>query len=214
MRLSIVLLLFIGIGARAYPSFSPWNSRILNAIVNDKSNNYVVSRPPAVYPFYQPVIRRTAAGYMPPIFNNQMFQPVVRTLYPLDMANQLIRDGKSTAKNDDNTDDQQENELKPQKEEFLSKDTFEDEIRLDDKEDRRFSNYYSFYYDPYFYTLNGYDSHLAPSSYLDLQAQTRVEPLPPFKPEFVPSERLLPALHEEREMMRNFFKQQQKRSNV
>ncbi|XP_043505108.1 uncharacterized protein LOC122526048 [Polistes fuscatus] len=158
--------------------------KVYNAVITSNQN----LSPSRAYPVIQPVIHRTAIGYVPPFYYANVAphlagpevihfprteQPTGNTEKPEDVVDGSTesvteKDASSGGSNDEK---QSENDSKKKK----GKKNGEEEVPLS-----FYPNYQSLYYDPYFYTYNAFNPHLIPGTYyVDYQP---FAPIPPIIP--------------------------------
>ncbi|XP_043256760.1 uncharacterized protein LOC122399830 [Colletes gigas] len=140
--------------------------KVYNAVVTSNQN----LSPSRAVPVIQPVIHRTAIGYVPPFYYTQVApQSALRT---------SEASGEPADKKEDNAGSGSRSK---QGEEPLS----------------FYPNYQSLYYDPYFY-YNGVNPLIPGTYYTDYHPYGILEPIPPSTPKDGPSGHLLPGYHEEK----------------
>ncbi|KAL6266805.1 hypothetical protein P5V15_003636 [Pogonomyrmex californicus] len=179
--------------------------KVYNAVITSNQN----LSPSRAFPVIQPVIHRTAVGYVPPFYYTQIAPPfagpeVVHYSSHTDQAQASssstshlaestsfgIAKGRKgaidhTKENDPRSDDRRNSAKKKEEREPLS----------------FYPNYHSFYYEPYIYTYNGYNPHLVPGTYyIDYQPYETVEPIPATTPKDADSGHLLPSFHDEKKV--------------
>lgn len=169
--------------------------KVYNAVITSNQN----LSPSRAYPVIQPVIHRTAIGYVPPFY----YAHVAPHLAGPEVVH-LPR--TESPNNDGNTDKPRDNSNAPEgsiaeKDERLDGPFDEKKIvegskgkngngkkGEDDVPLSFYPNYQSLYYDPYFYTYNAFNPHLIPGTYyVDYQPFT---PVPPVIPKPASNERL------------------------
>lgn len=148
--------------------------KVYNALITTDQNLL----PSRAFPVLQPIVHKTAVGYVPPYYYTQIAPQFTPELVQIPQGIAPGNDEESVKTKTPNLSDDNSN-----------KDGNQIPLRF-------YPNYHSFYYDPYFYTYNGYDSHLAPSAY---QENGSVEPLPPQNLQNLP-QHLLPSLYDEKAM--------------
>lgn len=165
--------------------------KVYNALITTDQNLL----PSRAFPVLQPVIHKTTVGYVPPYYYSQFapqFTPeyvqISQGVVPENSPQETIK--KATNENESNNNNN-------------NKKKESDQIPL-----RFYPNYHSFYYDPYFYTYNGFDSHLAPTAYQD---NGSVEPLPPQNLQNLQNfpQQLLPSHYDEKRM-KNVYHEKKK----
>ena len=180
MRLLLVPFLFVA--ATADPGLLKV-PKVYNALITTDQN----LSPSRAFPVLQPVVHKTAVGYVPPFYYTQIAPQNAPELVQISqgIAQPSVEGIEANIKdqNSDIPEIKDASEVKQTKKENQVPLSF-------------YPNYHSLYYDPYFYTYNGYDSHLAPSTYQEnVHNQASVDPLPP---QNFYSEHLLPSLHDEK----------------
>ncbi|XP_076245477.1 uncharacterized protein LOC143186008 [Calliopsis andreniformis] len=174
--------------------------KVYNAVITSNQN----LSPSRAYPVIQPVIHRTAVGYVPPFYYSQVSPPVSGpdlAHFPLKLASKTDRAEPSPVESSKSTE-------RKEKEESPSQVSEEEQTVLksrskskDEKQEPLsfYPNYQSLYYDPYFYTYNGINPHLLPGPYyVDYQPYGALDPIPPSTPKNAESGHLLPGYHEEK----------------
>ena len=178
--------------------------KVYNAVITSNQN----LSPSRAYPVIQPIIHRTAVGYVPPVYYTQVAPhlagPEVVHLpqNPLKSYNQpdVQAEPTATVEQSKPTDAKDKieatypsaEENKGLKSEPKSKNGEQEPLSF-------YPNYQSLYYDPYFYTYSGFNPHLVPGTYyVDYQPYGTLEPIPATTPKNGFSEHLLPAYHEEK----------------
>jgi len=186
--------------------------KVYNAVITSNQN----LSPSRAFPVIQPVIHRTAIGYVPPFYYTQIapyFAGPEVVHYPL-----LTADGKTAGNNQaqgsssmshlaestsfgiakeredesQSTDRAKENDPK------------EGETKNSPKKNEQvplsfYPNYHSVYYEPYIYTYNGFNPHFVPGTYyIDYQPYGSLEPIPATMPKNADSGHLLPSFHDEK----------------
>ncbi|XP_012543456.1 uncharacterized protein LOC105840917 isoform X2 [Monomorium pharaonis] len=183
--------------------------RVYNAVITSNQN----LSPSRAFPVIQPVLHRTAIGYVPPFYYTQVAPHFVGpevVHYPL-----LAADGKaagsnqaqassSTSRLPESTsfgvakEDEDATTADRTKE---NGDTKNSEKKKDPVPLTFYPNYHSLYYHPYIYTYNGFNPHLAPGTYyVDYQPYESLEPIPATTPRNADSGHLLPSFHDEKEI--------------
>lgn len=187
--------------------------KVYNAVITSNQN----LSPSRAFPVIQPVIHRTAVGYVPPFYYTQItphFAGPEVVHYPLLTAN-----GKAAVAGNDQaqassstsrlaestsfgvakereratiTDREKENDPK-------NSDTRNPAKKNEQMPLSFYPNYHSVYYEPYIYTYNGYNPHLMPGTYyVDYQPYESLEPIPATTPKNADSGHLLPSFHDEK----------------
>lgn len=179
MRLLLVPFLFVAVTADPGLLKVP---KVYNALITTDQN----LSPSRAFPVLQPVVHKTAVGYVPPFYYTQIAPQYTPELVQI---SQGIAQSSLAVEQNIKDQNSQIPETKDPSEVMQPKK--ENQVPLS-----FYPNYHSLYYDPYFYTYNGYDSHLAPSTYQEsVINQASVDPLPP---QNAYSEHLLPSLHDEK----------------
>ncbi|KOC68255.1 hypothetical protein WH47_03413 [Habropoda laboriosa] len=176
--------------------------KVYNAVITSNQN----LSPSRAYPVIQPVIHRTAVGYVPPFYYTQVAPnlpgPEVAHLPPgasklNDQSDVQVPEPTTTVEESKPTDAKDKVEptnQDPEEDKDASKQEAKEQEPLS-----FYPNYQSLYYDPYFYTYNGYNPHLVPGTYyVDYQPYGTYEPIPASTPKNAASGHLLPAYHEEK----------------
>ncbi|CAL7946361.1 unnamed protein product [Xylocopa violacea] len=190
--------------------------KVYNAVITSNQN----LSPSRAFPVIQPVVHRTAVGYVPPVYYSQVAPhlagPEVVHIPPaaLKPSSQpdvraepsvAVEQSRPTAdKSEPTSPDAKGNEdaSKPG-----SKGRNEEQEPLS-----FYPNYQSLYYDPYFYAYNGFNPHLVPGTYyVDYQPYGTLEPIPASTPRNALSEHLLPAYHEEKKLAAKEQKEQKEK---
>lgn len=190
--------------------------KVYNAVITSNQN----LSPSRAFPVIQPVIHRTAVGYVPPFYYTQIaphfagpevvhYPPVSGGGKPSGgdqtQASSSSRYVESTsfgiAKEQGDADRAKDS---PKNEEPQDKPKENGDAKDSPKKSQQvplsfYPNYHSLYYEPYIYTYNSFNPHLVPGSYyVDYQPYGSLEPIPPTTPKNVESGHLLPGFHEEK----------------
>lgn len=187
--------------------------KVYNAVITSNQN----LSPSRAFPVIQPVIHRTAVGYVPPFYYTQIaphFAGPEVVHYPL-----LAADGKAVVAGNDQAQassssrlaestsfgvaKERESVIITDREESMKdpNDPKNSDTRNSAKKNEQvplnfYPNYHSLYYEPYIYTYNGYNPHLVPGTYyIDYQLY---EPIPATTPKNADSGHLLPSFHDEK----------------
>lgn len=187
--------------------------KVYNAVVTSNQN----LSPSRAFPVIQPVIHRTAVGYgLPPVYYTPQVashlaaapevprvpQNPLKSNVQLDIQAEpsasVEQSNKPTDANDKpeatNPSPEEDKDPKPGSK---SKSREQEPLSF-------YPNYQSLYYDPYFYTYNGFNPHLVPGTYyVDYQPYGTLEPIAATTPKNGLSERLLPAYQEEKKLAAN-----------
>lgn len=180
--------------------------KVYNAVITSNQN----LSPSRAYPVIQPVIHRTAIGYVPPVYYTQV-APHLAGQEMVHLSQGVSKQSTSNQANDVQTASSsillersksadKTVSTNPNDEEQGGKDVSKG--KSGDQEPLSFyPNYQSLYYDPYFYTYNGFNPHLVPGTYyVDYQPYGTLEPIPATTPRNGLAEHLLPAYHEEKKL--------------
>ncbi|XP_047359925.1 uncharacterized protein LOC124953079 [Vespa velutina] len=158
--------------------------KVYNAVITSNQN----LSPSRAYPVIQPVIHRTAIGYVPPFYYTHVAPHLA--------GPEVVHLPRTESPNIENIakpeDDDASKESITKKEDGLDgsnvKKIVEDSSKKnengkngeDDVPLSFYPNYQSLYYDPYFYTYNTFNPHLIPGTYyVDYQP---FAPIPPVIP--------------------------------
>ncbi|XP_017875205.1 uncharacterized protein LOC108622062 [Ceratina calcarata] len=179
--------------------------KVYNAVITSNQN----LSPSRAYPVIQPVIHRTAVGYVPPIYYTQvaphlaesdvpyLSQGAQKPNQPENQASATTIEQSKPANVEDAKDVKVEANTDP-------KDISSKPKAREQEPFSFYPNYQSLYYDPYFYTYNGLNPQLVPGTYYaDYQPYGTLEPIPASTPKNGLSEHLLPAYHEEKKLTTN-----------
>ncbi|XP_018402846.1 PREDICTED: uncharacterized protein LOC108779836 [Cyphomyrmex costatus] len=184
--------------------------RVYNAVITSNQN----LSPSRAFPVIQPVIHRTAIGYVPPFYYTQIAPHFVGpevVHYPLLANGKAARNDQAQASSSTShlvestsfgvakeredtaiTDRAKENDRK-------NGDTKNSAKKKEQEPWSFYPNYRSFYYEPYVYTYNGFNPHLVPGTYyIDYRPYESVESIPSTTPRNVDSDHLLPSFHDEK----------------
>ncbi|KAL2724047.1 hypothetical protein V1478_008560 [Vespula squamosa] len=158
--------------------------KVYNAVITSNQN----LSPSRAYPVIQPVIHRTAIGYVPPFY----YAHVAPHLAGPEVVHLPRTESPNTGNTEKPEDDNASKESVTEKDESLEgsneKNVGEDSKKKkgkgkngeDDVPLSFYPNYQSLYYDPYFYTYNAFNPHLIPGTYyVDYQP---FAPIPPVIP--------------------------------
>jgi len=189
--------------------------KVYNAVITSNQN----LSPSRAFPVIQPVIHRTAVGYVPPFYYTQIaphfagsqvthYPPLPAAAKPLgkDLA-QASSFASSTSRLVESTSfgtAKQREGNERGKGEDISKNGVPSKDAPGKHEQVPLSfypSYHSFYYEPYIYTYNGFNPHLVPPAtyYIDYQPYGTPEPIPPVTtPKNAASGHLLPSFHDEK----------------
>lgn len=182
--------------------------KIYNAVITSNQN----LSPSRAFPVIQPIIHRTAVGYVPPFYYTQIaphFEPEV-VHYPL-----LAGDGKATGNDQASSSTSRLAEstsfgVAKEREDAAAADRAKEngpknsDTKNSAKKNEQvplsfYPNYHSLYYEPYIYTYNGFNPHLVPGTYyIDYQPYESLEPIPATTPKNADSGHLLPSFHDEK----------------
>ncbi|XP_072751706.1 uncharacterized protein [Anoplolepis gracilipes] len=183
--------------------------KVYNAVITSNQN----LSPSRTFPVIQPIIHRTAVGYVPPFYYTQIAPhfagsevvgyPSVGTVDDKvagnDQASSTSRlaestsfgvgkerdEDRATEKSDDGSKKSDPPKNSPKKNEQVPLSFY--------------PNYQSLYYEPYIYTYNSFNQHLVPGTYyVDYQPYSSLEPIPATTPRNADSGHLLPSFHDEK----------------
>ncbi|XP_025153446.1 uncharacterized protein LOC105190163 isoform X2 [Harpegnathos saltator] len=194
--------------------------KVYNAVITSNQN----LSPSRAFPVIQPVIHRTAVGYVPPFYYTQIAPhfagPEVVHYPPLSggrpggndqtqasSSSRLVESTSfGTAKERGDAERAKENPKTDEPKAPGNPDESPKE-KVDAKDSPKknqqvplsfYPNYQSLYYEPYIYTYNSFNPHLVPGTYyVDYQPYGSLEPIPPDTPKNAESG-LLPGFHEEK----------------
>ncbi|EZA53710.1 uncharacterized protein LOC105280746 [Ooceraea biroi] len=188
--------------------------KVYNVVITSNQN----LSPSRAFPVIQPVIHRTAVGYVPPFYYTQIaphFAGSQVTHYPPLVAAGGKPSGKdpvqaspSTSSSTSRLVESTSFGIGKQHDRRKEEDTTRngDSPKHSPKKNGQvplsfYPSYHSFYYEPYnVYTYNGFNSHLVPPGtyYIDYQPYGSLEPIPATTPKNADSGHLLPSFHDER----------------
>lgn len=193
--------------------------KIYNAVITSNQN----LSPSRAYPVIQPVIHRTAIGYVPPFYYAQVAPHLAgpevvhlpRTELPgntekIEGEGGGERGEKGGGFSVESTGEREKSSLvegeKNGEESDGKRNDEEDPKRKKGKKDGEdqvpvsfYPNYQSLYYDPYFYTYNTFNPHLIPGTYyVDYQPFAPVNPIAPIVPKATYAEQLLPRYEDDK----------------
>ncbi|OAD52359.1 hypothetical protein WN48_01882 [Eufriesea mexicana] len=181
--------------------------KVYNAVITSNQN----LSPSRAFPVIQPVIHRTAVGYVPPVYYTQVAPHIAGPeIVHLPQgaskpSNQPDIQAEPSAaveqsKSADSKESAEPTNLNPEEQKDASKSGSKG--KNEEQEPLSFyPNYQSLYYDPYFYTYNRFNPHLVPGTYyVDYQPYGVLDPIPATTPKNGLSEHLLPAYHEEKKI--------------
>ncbi|XP_076178643.1 uncharacterized protein LOC143152423 [Ptiloglossa arizonensis] len=180
--------------------------KVYNAVITSNQN----LSPSRAFPVIQPVVHRTAVGYVPPFYYKQGAPHV--------SGPELMHLPQTVAKPGGEADVQTELSVAVESSKLIEieeKKEATDQHSKENKNESRsgsrnkqedqqqplsfYPNYQSLYYDPYFYTYNGINPHLVPGTYyVGYQPYGTLEPIPASTPKSGLSGHLLPGYHEEK----------------
>lgn len=182
--------------------------KVYNAVITSNQN----LSPSRAFPVIQPIIHRTAVGYVPPFYYTQIAPQFVGpevVRYPLlgttddkvagndQASSSTSRLAESTSfgvGKERNQDRETENDDSRSEEPSKSSTKKNEQVPLS-----FYPNYQSLYYEPYIYTYNGFNPHLVPGTYyIDYQPYGSLQPIPATTPRNIDSDRLLPSFHDEK----------------
>ncbi|CAL1688308.1 unnamed protein product [Lasius platythorax] len=183
--------------------------KVYNAVITSNQN----LSPSRAFPVIQPIVHRTAVGYVPPFYYTQIaphFAGPEVVHYPsLDKvaddkvagndqaSSSTSRLAESTSfgvAKERNEDRATENDDSRNNEPPKNSPKKNEQVPLS-----FYPNYQSLYYEPYIYTYNGFNPHLVPGTYyVDYQPYGSLEPIPTTTPRNTDSGHLLPSFHDEK----------------
>lgn len=182
--------------------------KVYNAVITSNQN----LSPSRAFPVIQPIIHRTAVGYVPPFYYTQIAPhfagpEVVR--YPaLGTADDKVagndQASSSTSRLAESTSfgvgKERDEDRAAENNDSKNSDPPKNPPKKDEQVPLSFyPNYQSLYYEPYIYTYNGFNPHLVPGTYyVDYQPYGSLEPIPATTPRNVDSGHLLPSFHDEK----------------
>lgn len=177
--------------------------KVYNAVITSNQN----LSPSRAFPVIQPIIHRTAVGYVPPFYYTQIAPhyagpEVVR--YPALGIAGNDQASSSTSRLAESTSfgvgKERDEDRKTENDESKSSDPPKNSPKKDEQVPLSFyPNYQSFYYEPYIYTYNGFNPHLVPGTYyVDYQPYGSLDPIPATTPRNIDSDHLLPSFHDEK----------------
>lgn len=182
--------------------------KVYNAVITSNQN----LSPSRAFPVIQPIVHRTAVGYVPPFYYTQIaphFAGPEVVHYP---SLGKVADDK-VAGNDQASSSTsrlaESTSFGVAKDEGRAKTTEDDPSKTDESPRNSprknevplsfYPNYQSLYYEPYIYTYNGFNPHLVPGTYyVDYQPYGSLEPIPATTPRNADSGHLLPSFHDEK----------------
>ncbi|KAL0114716.1 hypothetical protein PUN28_011787 [Cardiocondyla obscurior] len=188
--------------------------KVYNAVITSNQN----LSPSRAFPVIQPVVHRTAVGYVPPFYYTQITphfagpEVVHYPLLPADSkatvigrdqaqapssASRLVEStsfGVGKEREDDAPTVDSSKESSPKNSDTENSAKKSEQVPLS-----FYPNYQSLYYEPYIYTYNGFNPHLVPGTYyVDYQPYESLEPIPATTPKNADSGHLLPGFHDEK----------------
>lgn len=187
--------------------------KVYNAVITSNQN----LSPSRAFPVIQPVVHRTAVGYVPPFYYTQIaphFAGPEVVHYPSvggkatgsdqTQASSSSRFAESTSfgigKERGDADRVNESSKKSDQPQENAGDAKNPPKKNQQVPLSFYPNYHSLYYEPYIYTYNSFNPHLVPDTYyVDYQPYGSLEPIPPTTPKnHAESGHLLPGFHEEK----------------
>lgn len=184
--------------------------KVYNAVITSNQN----LSPSRAFPVIQPVIHRTAVGYVPPFYYTQIaphFAGPEVVHYPL-----LTADGKAAATGNDQASSSTSRlaestsfGIAKEREGATTDHAKENDPKNSDTKNSAkkneplsfYPNYHSLYYDPYIYTYNSFNPHVVPGTYyVDYQPYESLEPIAATTPRNTDSGHLLPSFHNEKKI--------------
>lgn len=180
--------------------------KVYNAVITSNQN----LSPSRAFPVIQPVIHRTAVGYVPPFYYTQIAPhfagPEVVHYPPLGAGGKVIGNDQTQASSSKShlVESTSFGVAKERERATADRAKEDDSSKSSPKKHDQvplsfYPNYQSLYYEPYIYTYNGFNPHLVPGTYyVDYQPYGAVEPIPATTPRNVDSGHLLPNFHDEK----------------
>lgn len=181
--------------------------KVYNAVITSNQN----LSPSRAFPVIQPVVHRTAVGYVPPVYYTQVAPHLAgpevvhipQAALKLNSQSDVRAESSDAVERSKPTGDDKTEQTNPDSKENQENGSKpESKGRNEEQEPLSFyPNYQSLYYDPYFYAYNGFNPHLVPGTYyVDYQPYGTLEPIPASTPRNTLGEHLLPAYHEEKKL--------------
>ncbi|XP_029156467.1 uncharacterized protein LOC114929191 [Nylanderia fulva] len=188
--------------------------KVYNAVITSNQN----LSPSRAFPVIQPIVHRTAVGYVPPFYYTQIAPHFAGPeVVPYSSLGKVADDNKVAGNDQASSSTSRLAEsssfgIANERNEDHAKTSKDDESRTDSLEPSKnsskkneqvplsfYPNYQSLYYEPYIYTYNGFNPHLVPGTYyVDYQPYGSLEPIPATTPRNVDSGHLLPSFHDEK----------------
>ncbi|XP_076751724.1 uncharacterized protein LOC143423940 [Xylocopa sonorina] len=212
MNLRIVLALSVAVTLATGSPGLLRVPKVYNAVITSNQN----LSPSRAFPVIQPVVHRTAVGYVPPVYYSQVAphlagpEVVHIPQAALKLNSQYdVRAEPSVAVEQSKPTDDKSERANPDAKGNGDATKPESKGRNEEREPLSFyPNYQSLYYDPYFYAYNGFNPHLVPGTYyVDYQPYGTLEPIPASTPRNAATSHLLPAYHEEKRLAASEQKQ-------
>lgn len=176
--------------------------KVYNAVITSNQN----LSPSRAFPVIQPVIHRTAVGYVPPIYYTQVAPQVsgpelLQLPQSAKASSEVDVQAEPSAAIEASEASDAKTELPPQPSGEKKEARPSSRNRHEDQPLSFYPNYQSLYYDPYFYTYNGINPQLVPGTYyVDYQPYGTLDPIPPATPKRGDPGHLLPGYHEEKKL--------------
>ncbi|XP_076280382.1 uncharacterized protein LOC143209066 [Lasioglossum baleicum] len=177
--------------------------KVYNAVITSNQN----LSPSRAFPVIQPVIHRTAIGYVPPIYypqvSPQVSGPELVHLPQSESKPSNRAEVQPEAVAETAAEDSKVPEVPEVKKEQPTEENNQPKSGPRNRNEEQplsfYPNYQSLYYDPYFYTYSGINPHLVPGTYyVDYQPYGTLDPIPASTPKNGDPGHLLPGYHEER----------------
>jgi len=184
--------------------------KVYNAVITSNQN----LSPSRAFPVIQPVIHRTAVGYVPPFYYTQItphFAEPEVVHYPLHDGKAAGSDQAQASSSASRLAESTSFGVAKERQDATAavdrakeNDSKNGDTRNSAKKNEQvplsfYPNYHSLYYEPYIYTYNGFNPHLVPGTYyIDYQPYESLEPIPATTPRNADSGHLLPSFHDEK----------------
>ncbi|XP_070164744.1 uncharacterized protein [Polyergus mexicanus] len=185
--------------------------KVYNAVITSNQN----LSPSRAFPVIQPIIHRTAVGYVPPFYYTQISPhfagPEVRYSSLGTADDKVVGNDQapsSTSRLAESTSfgvgKERDEDRAIEKDDPKNSDPPKNLPKNPPKKDEQvplsfYPNYQSLYYEPYIYTYNGFNPHLVPGTYyVDYQPYGSLEPIPATTSRNVDSGHLLSSYRDEK----------------
>lgn len=184
--------------------------KIYNAVITSNQN----LSPSRAYPVIQPIVHRTAVGYVPPFYYTQIaphFAGSEVVHYPSlgkIVDDKIVGNDQASSSTSSRLAESTSFGIAKERNEDRAKTTEDDAPKTESSKNSPrkneaplsfYPNYQSLYYEPYIYTYNGFNPHLVPGTYyVDYQPYGSPEPIPATTPRNADSGHLLPSFHDEK----------------